>query len=70
MFHKYELLFLLKILDHYEVGLVRIIKYYIKTYTFKCSFKNKIKKCIQIVKENDIKQAVDIWYGVYHKKMP
>ena len=34
MFSKYELLYLIKILDYYEPGLVRIIKYYINTYTF------------------------------------
>ena len=43
MFLKYELLYLLKILDYYESGLVSIIKYYINTYTFNINngkFKN------------------------------
>ena len=34
MYSKYELLYLLKILDYYEPCLVKIIKYYINTYTF------------------------------------
>ena len=52
MFSKYELLYLIKILDYYEGGLVRIIEYYINTYTF-----NTYK---------ELKFVVNLWCGYYN----
>ena len=39
-----ELLYLIKIINYYEEGLVKIIEYYIKTYTFNTNkeFKNRV----------------------------
>ena len=49
MYSKYELLYLIKILDYYEQGLVRIIEYYINTYTFICNLKDNNIKFVNTV---------------------
>jgi len=46
MFSINELIYLLNILDYYESGLVRIIKYYINTYTFIDNI--ELKKSVQL----------------------
>jgi len=47
MFSIIELTYLIKILNYYKPGLVKIIEYYINTYTF--------------IDNKQLKDAVDIW---------
>ena len=54
MFSKYELLYLINILDYYEPGLVRIIEYYINTYTVKTN--------------KELKQIVSFYYNNRNKE--
>ena len=61
MYSRYELLYLIKILDYHESGLVRIIEYYIKTYTFK--IKKELQNAINKWDDINLKLNCELKYG-------
>jgi len=62
MFSKYELLYLIKILDYYEQGLVRIIEYYINTYTFE--YNTELKQTVDIWCNDNTRTKCELQYGL------